>query len=415
MEQRELIPHLFRTEYRKITAVLCKLFGIKHIGIAEDIVSDTFLLASELWGLKGMPDNPAAWLYAVAKNKTRDFLKHDTIFTTKIATELKATATLTEELNIDLSNENIRDSQLAMIFAVCHPSISAQAQIGLALNLLCGFGIEEIAHAFLTNKETIYKRLNRAKERLRTENARIEHPTPAEIDSRLDTVLTTLYLLFNEGYYSVSQNTSVRKDLCAEAMWLTLMLADNAVTNRPAVNALLSLMCFQSSRLEARTDPDGEVILYEDQDKDLWDQQLIDKGAYYLNRATEGDQLSKYHLEAAIAYWHTRKEEKEEKWENILQLYNKLLQLEYSPIAALNRTYALARANGKEQAIVEALKLNLSSNHLYYALLGDLYSGLDNAKALHYFQEAMLLARSDSDKRILERNIHLLTTVEKND
>ncbi|MFT5103888.1 MAG: RNA polymerase sigma factor (sigma-70 family) [Saprospiraceae bacterium] len=218
MQQNELIPHLFRTEYRKIISVLCKLFGIEHIEIAEDIVSDTFLRASETWGLKGLPENPTAWLYKVSKNKAIDVLKHNKIFSEKIAFEIKKTQTTSNEIEIDLSNKNINDSQLQMMFAVCNPCIPFEAQIGLSLNILCGFGVEEIADAFLTNKEAIYKRLARAKEKLKTAKVKIEVPPQSEIDSRLDAVLTTLYLLFSEGYYSTSQNTVLRKDLCLEAI-----------------------------------------------------------------------------------------------------------------------------------------------------------------------------------------------------
>lgn len=409
MKEKELIPHLFRTEYRKIVAVLCYLFGIEHIETAEDIVSDTFLSATELWSQKGIPDNPTAWLYTVAKNKTKNHLKHHSIFTQKLAVEIRYGANEAEEIDIDLSSKSINDSQLAMIFTVCNPSISIESQIALALNLLCGFGIQEIADAFLTNKEVIYKRLNRAKEKLKAEKIKIEQPTPTEIDERLETVLTTLYLLFSEGYYSTSQNTVLRKDLCAEAMRLTYLLIENTDTNQPTVNALMSLMCFHASRFEARMNEKGEVILYEDQDTNLWNQELITKGEYFLEQASKGKYLSKYHLEAGIAYWHTKKEDTNQKWEGILQLYNQLLQIEYSPIAALNRTYALAKANGKEEAIVEAEKLALTDNHFYYSLLGNLYTGINNAKALANFQTALKLAHSDTDKGIISRNIEKIT------
>ena len=408
MKEPELIPHLFRTEYRKIISVLCRLFGIDHIEIAEDIVSDTFLLASELWGLKGLPDNPTAWLYAVAKNKTKDFLKRNTLFAQKITKGIQYVTPASEEIEIDLSVKNINDSQLAMMFAICDPCISTEAQIGLSLNLLCGFGIEEITDAFLTNKEVIYKRLSRAKEKLRQEKVTIEQPDPAQIDNRLATVLTTLYLLFNEGYYSSSRNHTLRKDFCIEAMRLTLLLIDNNPTNLPDVNALLSLMCFHSSRFDARMDQNGENILYEDQDTDLWNKELINKGERYLNLASKGSSLSKYHLEAAIAYWHTHKTDSAEKWENILQLYNRLLQVEYSPIAALNRTYALAKANGNEQAIMEAEKLNLAGNHLYHSLLGHLYTEIDKRKALQHFNKSLVLAKSKADKATINRNISKL-------
>jgi RNA polymerase sigma-70 factor (ECF subfamily) len=406
MEQPELIPHLFRTEYRKIVSVLCYLFGIDHIEIAEDIVSDTFVLATELWIVKGTPVNPTAWLYKVAKNKTKDYLKHNTIFAQKVSRELQYN-TITE-IELDLTYQNIYDSQLAMMFAICHPCISAEAQICLSLNLLCGFSGEEIADAFLTNKDVIYKRLQRAKEKLRIEKIKIKQPTLLEINERLSTVLTTLYLLFNEGYYSSSQNTTLRKDLCLEAMRLNYLLVENSITNNNAANALLALMCFHSSRFEARINQNGETVLYQDQDTNLWNKELITKGEYYLNQASQGNQLSKYHLEAAIAYWHTKKEDTKEKWESILQLYNKLLQIEYSPIASLNRTFALAKANGKSEAIIEAEKLNLTNNHLYYSLLGNLYTGIDNTKALQHFHIALTLTNSETDKTIITNNIERL-------
>ncbi|MEO6613224.1 MAG: DUF6596 domain-containing protein [Chitinophagaceae bacterium] len=408
MEQPELIPHLFRTEYRKIVAVLCRLFGIEHIETAEDIVSDTFLRATELWGLKGLPENPTAWLYTVAKNKTKDLLKRDNLFAQKVSLELMHRSVSTEEIEIDLSGKNINDSQLAMMFAVCNPCISVEAQIALSLNLLCGFGAEEIAEAFLTNKEVIYKRLNRAKEKLRTEKVNIEQPTLAEINDRLATVLTTLYLLFNEGYYSSSQNNTLRQDLCFEAMRLNFLLVENEHTDDPRASALLSLMCFHSSRFEARVNPQGGIILYEDQDRELWNRELIEKGEYYLNRASEGNELTKYHLEAAIAYWHTREKDSSEKWEAILQLYNRLLQVEYSPVAALNRTYALGKANGKPAAIAEAEKLNLQGSHLYHSLMGDLYSGVNNEKALQHFRLSLNTVRSAAEKAVIQGNIDRL-------
>lgn len=408
MEERELLPHLFRTEYRKIASVLCYLFGIEHIEIAEDIVSDTFLSATELWSLKGVPENPTAWLYTVAKNKTRNYLKRNSLFEKKLSPEIQYSSPKTEEVEIDFSTKNIADSQLAMIFAVCNPCISSESQVALALNLLCGFGIQEIADAFLTNKEVVYKRINRAKEKLKAEGIKIEQPTLTEINDRLETVLMTLYLLFSEGYYSISQNTTLRKDLCAEAMRLSYLLMENATTNNPAVNALLALMSFHSSRFEARTNENGEAILYEDQDETLWNKELIEQGKYFLNHASTGNTLSKYHLEAGIAYWHTQKADTKEKWESILDLYNNLLFLEYSPIAALNRTFALAKTNGKEEAIIEAEKLNLADNHFYYSLLGHLYTGLDDKKALKHFETALKLTSSASDKATITKNMERL-------
>lgn len=406
--EKELIPHLFRTEYSRITAVLGRLFGFEHIEIAEDIVSDTFMLATETWGQKGLPENPVAWLYVVAKNKAKDYLKRNQLFSEKITAAIKVNADESYEIEIDLSGKNISDSQLQMMFAICHPAIPAEAQIALSLRILCGFGIEEIADAFLTNNSTINKRLFRAKQKLRTEHVKIEFPPKQEIGKRLNTVLTTLYLLFNEGYYSLSQNISLRKDLCLEAMRLALLLKENKGTDEPQVSALLALMCFHASRFEARTGENGESVLYEEQDTSLWDQELIARGQHFLSLSSAGGQPSRYHLEAAIAYWHTNKAESNEKWESILQLYNMLLLIEYSPAAALNRTYALARANGKEIAIIEAEKLKLEGNYLYHCLLGYLYTDVDDETALYHFNIALKLTKSNPDRRKIQDRIKKL-------
>ncbi|HEY0271786.1 MAG TPA: DUF6596 domain-containing protein, partial [Chitinophaga sp.] len=405
MEQPPLLPHLFRTEYSKITAVLCKLFGLAHLSIAEDIASDTFLLASETWGVKGLPENPVAWLYAVAKNKTKNYLRRDQLFSAKISRTLQYDSPGSIEIAIDLSDQHITDSQLQMMFAICHPCIPPEAQVGLALRVLCGFGIGEIADAFLSNKETINKRLFRAKEKLRAEEVRVEFPGPAAIAPRLSAVLTTLYLLFNEGYYSAHQNGAIRRDLCGEAMRLTHLLLENAATNLPAVNALFALMSFQASRFDARVDANGAAVLYDDQDETRWDTALIAQGIHFMEQSSQGTELSRYHLEAGIAYWHTVKTDSAEKWENILQLYNRLLLLEYSPIAALNRTYALSKANGKADAIAAAEQLGLEGHLGYHSLLGELYTGVHAGQAIFHLEKAWALAASETDKALLAKKL----------
>jgi RNA polymerase sigma factor (sigma-70 family) len=411
MEQQQLIPHLFRSEFSKIAAVLCKSFGMEHIEIAEDIASETFLSALETWTYNEIPPNPKAWLYAVAKNKAKNYLNRNLLFAKKISTQIKYSSTNQESIEFDLSEKNITDSQLQMLFAICHPSISTEAQIGLSLRILCGFGIVEIANAFLTNKETINKRLFRAKEKLRFEKVKIEFPGDAEIKYRLETVLTTLYLLFNEGYYSESQDSVLHEELCLEAMRLAHLLIENKQTNLPAVNALFALMCFHSSRFEARKNRNGEIILYDDQDESLWNQELIARGVYHLHLASQGNEISSYHLQASIAYWNTQKADTKEKWETILQLYNRLLQLEYSPVAALNRTYALSRANGKYEAIIEAEKIDLKDNHYYFVLLGELYTGIDRDRAKHHYQMALSLASTLTDKQTILKKIEKLSSL----
>lgn len=410
MDDVTLIPRLFRTEYQKIVSVLSNLFGIKHIEIAEDIVSDTFLSATEVWTLRGVPENPTAWLYTVAKNKTRNYFKRSNTYEQKITPELAYRAqNQGYEIEVDLSEKNITDSQLAMIFAVCHPCNPHAAQIALALNLLCGFNVNEIADAYLTNREVIYKRINRAKEKLKEENIAIAYPTEQEVVDRLDSVLKTIYLLFSEGYYSTSQDVALRKDFCTEAMRLVYLLIQNESTNLPQVNALMALMCFHASRFDARTTESGELILYPDQDESLWNMELIERGGYFLNQSSSGQALSKYHVEAGIAYWHTKKEDTVQKWTHILALYDSLLLIEDSPIAALNRIYALSKVNGKQEAIHAASKLTPLGSHLYYALLGHLYTDVDNKKALAHFRTALDLAKTAGDKTVIMGNMRQLS------
>lgn len=383
-----------------------------NLQIAEDIASDAFLQAFETWPFKGIPENPVAWLYTVAKNKALNYFQRNQLFKEKITVEIKKAAT-TQELEIDLSDKNITDSQLQMLFAICTPLISTGSQIALALRILCGFGIDEIATAFLTNKETINKRLFRAREKLRAEKIAIEFPSKTEIPQRLETVLLTLYLLFSEGYYSESEESILREDLCGEAMRLMELLLQNELTNQPKVNALYALMCFHSSRFEARKNANGEMVLYAEQDESRWNQDLIAKGVYFLKIASQGNRFSKYHLEAGIAYWHTIKTDSDEKWENILQLYNQLLQLEYSPIAAINRTYALSKVRGKEVAIAEAEKLHLTGNPFYFTLLGELYQNIDDEKAKENLEQAYLLAKTENDKKTILKKMKTMESLPK--
>jgi RNA polymerase sigma-70 factor (ECF subfamily) len=304
-------------------------------------------------------------------------------------------------MEIDLSATNITDSQLQMLFAVCHPSLTQEAQVALALRILCGLGIDEIATAFLTSKDVINKRLYRAREKLRQEQVLMEMPKDTEINQRLAAVLTTLYLLFNEGYYSESQDAILRQELCEEAMRLVALLLENEYTSLPAMQALYALMCFHASRFASRKDSHGEIILYADQDDSLWDQALIANGAYHLHLASVGESISKYHLEAAIAYWHTQKEDTPEKWESILQLYNQLLQMHYSPIAALNRTYALYKVNGWQQAIQEVEQLQLTGNHYYHILLGELYKEPGSPLSKEHFEIALSLTSNPAEKKMI--------------
>ncbi|WP_348619810.1 RNA polymerase sigma factor [Pedobacter lusitanus] len=403
------LKYLFQQEFSKMVAVISKLFGLEHIELAEDIVSETFLLATESWKVKGIPKNPTAWLYVVAKQKTLQYFRRNKIFEEKVLPELGLRQEKDNEIpELNFSAQNIRDSQIQMLFAICTPVIASEAQIGLALRILCGFGIEEIAEAFLSNKETINKRLFRAKEKLRTEKVQMELPAKNEIVNRLDNVLHIIYLLFSEGYYSKTQNQILRKDLCLEALRLGLLLAAYEKTNLPKTNALIALMCFHASRFNARQSGENTMVLYEQQNEELWDNDLINQGIHFLNNSVQGNEISSYHLEAKIAYWHCFKEDTQEKWEDILQLYNELLLINYSPSVALNRTFALYKANGQQEALAEAEKLKLVNNHFYFILLGELYKNIDNQKAKCNFQTAYKLAKTLTEKEEIQHKIDRL-------
>jgi predicted RNA polymerase sigma factor len=393
------IKHLFQQEFSKMVAVLIKRFGIEHMQAAEDLVSETFLVAAETWGIKGIPPNPAAWLYAVARQKALYQLRRNKIFEQKVIPGIKVIQEQSELL--DFSPGYIKDSQLAMLFAICDPSIASEAQIGLALRILCGFGIDEIAEAFLTNKENINKRLFRARERLRAAKVAMEMPAARGIEKRLDNVLHIIYLLFNEGYYSKTQNEILRKDLCLEAMRLGLLLTEYKATNRPKTNALIALMCFHASRFEAR---EGHV-LYAQQDESLWDKDLIKQGLHYLDLSFQGEEISSYHLEARIASLHIQKEDTTEKWKAILEAYDQLQLINYSPAVALNRIFALYKVAGPGRALPQALKLGLESNHFYELLLGELYSHSDKNKALLHFKKAQALSKTQAEKQGIQDKI----------
>lgn len=390
-----------------MVSVISKLYGLQYIEIAEDIVSATFLLAAETWGIKGIPENPATWLYAVAKQKTLYHFRRNKIYEKKVIPGLASQED--EENNdssgLDFSLSNIKDSQLQMMFAVCNPVIASEAQIGLALRILCGFGIDEIATAFLSNKETVNKRLFRAKEKLRTEKVKMEMPSEDQLANRFDNVLRVIYLLFNEGYYSRTQNSILRKDFCLEALRLALLLTEYEQTNLPKTNALIALMYFHTSRFESRQSNENQMILYEDQDEELWDKELINRGIYFLDLSIKGKKISSYHIEARIAYWNCIKEDTKEKWKSILKLYDKLLLINYSPSVALNRIFALYKVKGSQVALEEAENLKLEYNHFYFLLLGEIYKNIDKNKSKENLERAYSLAKTDTEKEAIKMKI----------
>jgi RNA polymerase sigma-70 factor (ECF subfamily) len=406
----QLVDHLFRHESGKMVSVLTKLLGFNKLETAQDIVQETLLKAMTAWSYSGIPENPAAWLYYTAKNKAIDHLRREKIFKiigsayVQQQTENIANPHLQ---NIFLENE-IQDSQLRMMFACCHPKIPGESQVALALKTLCGMSVHEIANAFLTSDDTITKRIYRAKEKIRHEKIELEVPSQASLMLRLESVLRSLYLLFNEGYNSSHPDKLIRDDLCEEAMRLCHLLTQNTLTNHPQVKALLALMCFQSSRLQSRVDDKGNIITLKYQDRKTWNGQLIQKGFDYLDQAAEGDTFSPYHLEAAIASLHAASPSFEQTdWKTVYELYGILYSLRPGPVVALNKAIASAYAISMQSALDALQQIKgLEKHYLYYATLGEMCFGLNKKlEAKNYFLQALGLTASKSEQQLLHDKI----------
>lgn len=394
---------IFKAEYSNLVAVLCNFYGITDIQLAEDIVSEAFVKAMKSWGHKGIPENPKAWLRKVSLNILNDYYRRKQNFSKNIAPNYKEQ--IARFSTLEITEEVIADSQLNMIFVVCDPKLNRDAQISLALRILCGFNINEIAKALLSNKDVINKKLYRAKKAIKSQNEFKTQLTKEQYKERIGTVLRVIYLIFNEGYYSSVNEKNIRHEMCWEAMRLALFLSKQNIFEKSKIIALLALMCFHASRFEARLAGLNGDLLLNDQDKTKWNYELIKKGEEYLKKSSNGNQISKYHIEAAIAYWHTT--EHQSKWTNILQLYNRLLMIEYSPIIAMNRTYALAMANSIEEALVEAKKLKLTNNRHYYSLMAELYRLNNNTgEEIKNLNKALKLTTKKFEQELIKQKLN---------
>lgn len=395
-------------------AVLTKLFGPQNLQLAEDVVQDTLLKAFNTWKINGLPQNPTAWLFTVARNKAIDILrnqKRKDAFSKSMAPLLQSEYTLVPTVQDMINTNTIDDDQLRMMFVCCHPSLSTEAQVSLILRTLCGFSVTEIAKAFVTGYDTIEKRLVRARQSFRDNNVQFELPAATELDSRLENVLLAIYLLFNEGYNSTQHEDLIRKDLINEAMHLCQLILRSSFVNHSNTHALLSLICFTSSRNEARLDANSDILILKKQDRSKWNRVLIEKGIHHLEASAEGESVSKYQLEAGIAYEHARGATYEQtNWHNILRCYDMLCKFYSSPVVELNRAIVIGEINGPAEAIkaIEAITL-LSSLKKYYLLpatLGELHWQLQHYDiANQYFAQAIVLTKSLAEKKLLQQKM----------
>jgi len=439
----DLHEHLFRHEAGRMTASLTRLFGVQNLALVEDVVQDAFCRALEVWKLRGVPANPSAWLMTTARNRALDMIRRERTartfapeVTRLLETEWTAAAVVAEAFSGDV----VLAEQLRMMFSCCHPDLAEPAQIALILNILCGFAAPEIAAAFLTGRAAIEKRIARGKRLLcgfaapeiaaafLTGRAAIEKRiargrrllagsstlfdlSDADFAARLSAVHRALYLLFNEGYHGASTHGAVRAELCDEAMRLTALLREHRATRTPATFALSALMALHAARLPARIDAAGELQSLWEQDRSAWNHTLIAEGQELLDRSAAGDELTAYHVEAAIAAVHAAAPTVAgTDWNAIVTLYDRLMEIAPSAVVALNRAIAIAQRDGPDQGIEAIERIadreRLGAYPFFPAALGELERRRGNVgEARTYFGQALRLARSDAERRYIERRI----------
>jgi RNA polymerase sigma factor (sigma-70 family) len=417
---QQLIDHLFRHQSGKMIAVLSRIFGIHNLSMVEDVVQEAFLKAVQLWPINPLPENPSGWLMQTARNKAIDIIRRQQNFQ-QYSKELSFQLQQETEIVIEhfFLDSEIADSQLRLIFACCHPSLKEEDQVALTLKTVSGFGAGEIAKALITSEATIQKRLYRSKQFIKKNNIQLEIPTGKELLQRLETVYTILYLLFNEGYNSSKSGELIRRDLCGEAMRLCLLLSEHKTGKQPATFALLSLMCFQASRFESRIDENNSIILLQHQDRSKWNHDLIGKGYEYLSLSSEGEHISIYHIESAIAAEHClSKNFAETNWHRMLDLYDLLLIKKNIPTVILNRAIVLAHLNRIAEAIVQVENIEnidflIQTQYIYSAVLGDLYlKQKEYIQAEKYLTRAYQLTISQPEKSLITEK---LSSLKRND
>jgi RNA polymerase sigma factor (sigma-70 family) len=394
-----------------MVAALTRIFGVHNLALAEDVVQDAFCRALEAWRVRGLPENPSAWLMATAKNRALDVIRRERTartFAPEMGRLLETEWTIAPLVDEAFAAHSIHDEQLRMMFSCCDPRLSEEVQVALVLNILCGFGAHEIASAFLSGRSAVEKRISRGKKVLAS-SRRLFDLADAEFASRLSAVGRALYLLFNEGYHGASGEAAVRVELCREAIRLTALLREFPAAATPATDALAALMCLHAARLPARLDLAGDLTSLVHQDRSRWDTGLLAAGLALLERSAAGQELTAYHIEAAIAAAHaTARSVEETDWPSIISLYDRLMALAPSPVVALNRAIAIAECDGADRGLEEmhaiAERARLSRYPFYPAAMGELELRRGSPeRARAHFQAALGLARNEMERRFLEK------------
>jgi RNA polymerase sigma-70 factor (ECF subfamily) len=407
-----MVDHLFRNRAGQMVAYLARLLGPEHLDLAEEVVQEALLKALQRWPHTGVPENPAGWLFRVARNAALDAVRRHTVFGEKsreLVAELTRSAAeaVPEDAVLDAQ---LRDDELRMVFMCCHPAIAREARVALSLKTVGGFSTREIARAFLADESAIAQRLVRAKRQIRDAGLRLELPAGRELGERLDSVLEVIYLMFNEGYAAHSGEELIRRDLCYEALRLGQLVGSSSAS-LPKAHALAALMAFQAARLPARVDEAGEMVLFEDQDRSRWDKDLIALGFHHLERCAEGTEMTEYHVQAAIAAVYAQaRDPQATDWPAILDLYDQLVGMNPSPVVALNRAVALSKVQGAQVALdaIEALTGDpaLRNYYLLPAVRGRLLLDLgQRPAAAACFTQALKRPCSEPERRFLRRKL----------
>ena len=412
-----MVEHLFRRQSGQMLATLARIFGLQDWDLAEEAVQEAMLQALRKWPFQGIPANPQAWLAEVARNKALDLLRRRALVRRsegEVEKRLLEREAALARCVIGKSGDEVDDDQLAMMFACCHPALTSNARVALTLKAVGGFSVPEIARAFLVEEATMAQRLVRAKRLIQDQSIFLKLPTVDELPGRLDSVLQTIYLVFNEGYLSHQGEDLVRRELCGEAIRLGELLLARADTAQPRVHALFALMCLQGARLPARVDSQGDLLLLAEQDRSLWDQELLTRGLGHLERAAEGDELTPYHLQAGIAALHaTAASFETTNWSQLLDWYDQLLVADPTPVVALNRAIVLSMVEGPDPglAALESLcaKPSLRRYYLLPAARADMLRRLGRtSEAADCYRQALDERSTEPERRFLLKRLHEL-------
>lgn len=415
----QLVENFFRHETGRLHGALVRLVGVQNLALAEDVAQEAMLRALRTWSMGGVPPNPSAWITQVAMNLARDALRHQRMSAgkeTAIVThheQMLATPAVAWE-----AAHEIRDDALRLMFVCCHPDIAADAQVMLALKVLCGFGTGEIARAFFSTEAAVEKQLTRTKQRIKDACIGFDLPEGEDLTPRLNGVLAALYLLFNEGYKASSGDRLLREDLCREAIRLNALLLAHPAGRTPRSQALMALMLLTAARFPSRVDENGALLRLHEQDRSKWDRALIARGLTHLAEAAQGTEITEYHLQAGIAAIHcTAEDYAATDWARILRHYDELHRIKPSPIVALNRAVAVAHLHGP-QAGLDAIAAipqrdRLESHYLLHAVVGELQWRLKNDRAAaESLRRALQLAHVGPEQhyltRLLERSAEML-------